>query len=186
MRYRQQAQPIGDEIASILRVSLDDCGLVLDHLSNAGDAVVASVVIHSQLFLLILDLGGDCEVNSVFKRRQTKLGASLECVARMLSNRTNSVGRCLTQRGTSVASKSADGLHDALEIFGREVRGPQMLNHVIKDEEGKLESFLLLAAETGWDDLITQALYETPNKFLVTLEERTHQLGSRDLQIEFI
>ena len=91
MRYRQQAQPIGDEIAGILRVSLDDCRLVLDHLSNASNAVVARVVIHGQLFFLVLDLGGDGEVNSALERREAKLRASLECLTRMLSDCTDSV-----------------------------------------------------------------------------------------------
>ena len=138
MRYRQQAQPIGDEIAGILRVSLDDCRLVLDHLSNASNAVVARVVIHGQLFFLVLDLGGDGEVNSALERREAKLRASLKCITRMLSNRTDSVGRCLTERGTIVASKSANGLHDTLEVFRREVRRSEVLNHIIDDEESEL------------------------------------------------
>ena len=160
---------------------MDDCRLVLDHLSNAGNAVVARVMIHSQLLFLVLDLGSDGEVDSTLERREAKLRASLKCITRMLSNRTDSVGRCLTERGTIVASKSANGLHDTLEVFGREVRGSQMLNHVIEDEQSKFIALLLLACEAGWDDLVAQALYEIRYKLFVSLEERTHQLGSCDL-----
>ena len=160
---------------------MDNCRLVLDHLANACDAVVARMVIHSQLLFFVLDLGSDGEVNSALERREAKLGATLECITGVLSNRTDSVSRCLTERSAIVASKSANGIHNALEVLGGEVCGSQMLNHIIEDEESKFEAFLLLAAEAGRDDFVAQALYEIRDKLFVSLEERAHQLGSRDL-----
>ena len=70
---------------------MDDCRLVLDHFSDTGDAVVARVVIHGQLLFLVLDLGSDGEVNSALERSEAKLGATLECITGVLSNRTDSV-----------------------------------------------------------------------------------------------
>lgn len=96
---------------------MDDCRLVLDHFSDAGNAVVARVVIHGQLLFFVLDLGSDGEVNSGLESREAKLVASLECITGVLSNRTDSVSRCLTERGALMASKSANGIHDALKVL---------------------------------------------------------------------
>lgn len=73
-----------------------------------------------------------------------------------------------------MASKSANGIHDVLEVFSGEVRWSQMLNHVIEDKESKFVAFLLLAAEAGWDNLIAQALYEIRHKLFVSLEKCSH------------
>ena len=100
---------------------MDNCRLVLDHLANACDTVVARVMIHGQLLFFVLDLGSDGEVNSALERSEAKLGATLECITGVLSNRTDSVSRCLTERSAIVASKSANGIHNALEVLGGEV-----------------------------------------------------------------
>ena len=61
-----------------------------------------------------------------------------------------------------------------------------MLNHIIKDEESKLEALLLGASEASRDDLVAEALDEGTNEVLVSLEQGAHKLSGSDLQVELV
>lgn len=61
-----------------------------------------------------------------------------------------------------------------------------MLDHIVEDEECKLEALLLGASEAGRDDLVAEALDKRTTEVLVSLEEGTHELGGSDLEIELI
>ena len=63
----KQAQPVGDKIAGVLSVALDESSLVFNDLADTGDSVVTSVVIHRQLVLLVLNLGSDGEVDAALE-----------------------------------------------------------------------------------------------------------------------
>lgn len=63
----------------------------------------------------------------------------------MLGDTSNTVGGCLSKSGTSVTGKATDRLNDSLEVFRGEISWSQVLDHVIKDEEGELVALLLVA-----------------------------------------
>ena len=110
---------------------MNDGGLVFDHFTDARDRVVSRMVVHRQLVLLVLDLGRDGKVDSILQRGQAEIGARSEGLTRVLGDAANTVCGGLSEGGARVAGKSADRLHDALEVLWRKVGGSQVLNHVI-------------------------------------------------------
>ena len=85
-----------------------------------------------------------------------------------------------------MVAEATDSLHDALEVLSGEIRRAKMLDHIVEDEECKLEALLLGASEAGRDDLVAEALDKRTTEVLVSLEEGTHELGGSDLEIELI
>jgi hypothetical protein len=160
--------------------------LELYDLADGGNGVVASVVVHCQFFLLTLDLGGDWELNSASERLETKVGVGMERFTRVCGDDTDSVGRGLSESGGSVVRETADSAHDALEVLSGEVGRPEVLNHVVEDEEGKLVALLLSASEASGNDLVADPLDKVMNERLVGLEKSAHQLSGSDLKIELI
>ena len=92
----------------------------------------------------------------------------------------------MSECGTIVARETTDCLDNALEVFRGEVRGSQVLNHVIEDEESELEALLLTAAEAARDDLVAKALNKTGDRLSMSLHKSAHKLSSRDLQIKLV
>jgi len=87
----EQSEPVGDQLATIVGVVLNDSVLELDNLSDRCNCVVTGVVVHGHLLLLSLDLGSDGEVNSSLERLQAQIRARLESITSVLSNDTDSV-----------------------------------------------------------------------------------------------
>ena len=104
----------------------------------------------------------------------------------MLGDTSNTVSGCLSKSGTSVTGKTTDRLNDSLEVFWGEISWSQVLNHVIKDEEGELVALLLVAREAGRDDVSAKGLHESSHGIFVRLKEAAHELSSSDLQIKLI
>ena len=52
-----------------------------------------------------------------------------------------------------MVAEATDSLNHLLEVFRREVRRSEVLNHIIDDEEGELQALLLIALEALRDDL---------------------------------
>ena len=68
-------------------------------------------------------------------------------------------------------------LHYLLEVFRAKVLWPQVLNHVIEDEEGKLLALWLRATEAIGYDLVPESLNEASHAFLMSPEETAHELS---------
>ena len=100
-------------------------------------------MVHGHLFFLGLNFGSCREVNGALERLEAKIGASLEGIARVLGDDSDSVGGCLTKSGTIVLGLATDGLDNLLEVFGAEVGGSKVLNEVVKDEESELQTLSL-------------------------------------------
>ena len=64
----QESEPVGHELRAVVRVALDQSILVLDHLADAGNGVVTSMVVHSNLLLLGLDLRRDRVIDRALER----------------------------------------------------------------------------------------------------------------------
>ena len=88
----QETEPVGHELRAVVRVALDQSILVLDHLTDAGNGVVTSMVVHSNLLLLGLDLRRDCVVNRALKRLQAQVRVGLEGLTRVLGHDTDAIG----------------------------------------------------------------------------------------------
>lgn len=182
----QKTQPVGNQVGGILRVALYEGILVLNDLTNASNSVITSVMVHSHLLLLALDLWGDSELDAALERGEAKLGASLEVLTCVLCNDTDTVGGGLSESGAVMAGETADGLNHLLEVFGREVRGSEMLNHIVKDEQGELEALLLLAGEASGNDFIAKCEYKLCNKVSMGLHKDAHEFGSANLKVELV
>ena len=169
-----------------MRVALNESILVLDDLTNASNSIIASVMVHSHLLLLALDLGSDSKLDATLERGKAKLGACLEVITSVLCNDTNTVGGGLSESGAVVAGETADGLNHLLEVCSREVRGSEVLNHIIEDEQSELEALLLLASEASGDDFIAKSEDKLCNIVSVGLHEDAHEFGSANLKVELV
>ena len=88
----QESEPVGHELRAVVRVALDQSILVLDHLANAGDGVVTSVMVHGDLLFLGLDLRRDRVIDRALKRLQAQVRVGLEGLTRVLGHDTDAVG----------------------------------------------------------------------------------------------
>jgi len=166
----EETEPVLDELGSNLWVAVDVGLSKLEDFTDAGNGVVSGVVVLGHLHLLGLDLGGHGVVDGGFQRGKAEVGAGSESFTSMFGNDTNSVGSGLSQTGTLASTKAANSLYDSVEVFGAEVCWSEVLNHVIEDEDGELEAFLLVAREGLNKGLGTKLLDKWSNKVFVGLK----------------
>ena len=107
-------------------------------------------------------------------------------ITSLLCNDANTVGRGLSESGVLVAGKTADDLNHLKEICLREVCGSEVLNHIIKNEKGKLQAILLLASKASRNDFISKCENKLSNIVSMGLEKDAHEFGSADLKVELV
>ena len=112
------------------------------------------MLVHAQFVFAALDLRCHSKLYSLLQGGQAEIRASLEGVARVLSNDTDSICRSLSQRSAIVIGIPANCTDNVLEIRLVEIGWSQVLDHIVEDEECELLALLLRATEAVWNDLI--------------------------------
>ena len=93
----QQAEPECDELARVVRVALHKTSLVFDNLTDRGNGIVTSVVVHLQFLFLALDLRCDSEVDTAFQRLKAQVRVVSKSFSCILRDNADTVGRGLTK-----------------------------------------------------------------------------------------
>jgi len=143
----EETEPVLNELGRNLWVAVDVALSKLEDFANACNSIVPCVVVLGHLHLLGLDLGCHGEVNRRFQRGKAKVSAGSECFTTMFGNDSNTVCGGLSQAGTLTSTEAADRLHDGVEVFCAEVCWSKVFDHIIKDEDGELQTLLLVACE---------------------------------------
>ena len=112
------------------------------------------MLVHAQFVFAALDLRCHTKLDALLQGCQAEIRASLEGVARVLSNDSDSIRCSLSQRGAIVIGIPTDCTDDVLEIRLVKIGWSQVLNHVVKDEESELLALLLRACEAVWNNLV--------------------------------
>ena len=149
----EEAKPVLNELGSNLWIIVDVCLLVLDDLTKTSNCIVSCMMVLGDFHLLCFNLWCHCKVNGRFQRAEAKISCSSECVSSILSDNTNTIRSSLSQTCTLTSCKLANRCHNLLEVFSAEVGWSKVLNHIVKNENSKLQALLVSTGECSWEHL---------------------------------